>query len=85
MKKTRKYFKKLNKILRQKETRAEKKIKPIPFYSIFAAVRVQKEKKSAFLMLGNDLSNKELPEEFKVETDELTVNTNVSVKIKKWH
>ncbi|WP_318786583.1 hypothetical protein [Methanimicrococcus hacksteinii] len=58
-------------------------IQPSPFCSFFASVQVQKNQQSAFLMLGNDLSNKELPKEFKIEADELTVSTNVSVKIRK--
>lgn len=53
-----------------------------PFYSVFASVQVQKEKNSAFLMLGNDVSNKLIPEEIKDEADEWTINTNVVVKIK---
>ncbi|MDL2261146.1 hypothetical protein LJC08_02800 [Methanimicrococcus sp. OttesenSCG-928-J09] len=53
-----------------------------PFYSIFASVKVQKDKNTAFLMLGNDISNKKIPKEAIPATDELTIDTNLIVKVK---
>lgn len=53
-----------------------------PFYSIFASVNVQKDKNTAFLMLGNDVSNKKLPKAANPETDELTIDTNLIIKVK---
>jgi len=31
-------------------------VQPLPFISVFASVRFQKDRKSAFLMAGNDIS-----------------------------
>lgn len=53
-----------------------------PFYSIFASVKVQKDKNTAFLMLGNDVPNKELPITTVPASEELTIDTNMIVKVK---
>ncbi|WNY23042.1 hypothetical protein MmiHf6_03380 [Methanimicrococcus hongohii] len=83
IKKVRKYFKKLNKTLRQKRTKTEIAADTTPFYSVFASVQIRKEQNAAFLMMGNDVSNKKLPDELKKKADDLVVDTNVVVKIKK--
>jgi hypothetical protein len=82
-----KYGKKLNQFLKpmmKKETdqTAEIMFNSSPFYSVFASLHVQKRKNSAFLMLGNDVFNIKLPKECQAETDELSVDANVSVKMK---
>lgn len=81
----RKYAKKMNKTVKN----GKKKNKPVnanrkqtPFYSVFATLEVKNRQNSGFLMLGNDVSNKEIPESLKGEADEWTINANVAVKIK---
>ena len=85
IKKIRKYVKKMNKTVKQT---GKTKNKPVsireqtPFYSVFATLQVQNRQNSAFLMLGNDVSNKELPENLKDKADEWTIDATVAVKIK---
>lgn len=82
----RKYAKKMNKTVKQNGKKKNKSMNAVqrqtPFYSVFATLEVKNRQNSGFLMLGNDVSNKEMPESLKGEADEWTINANVAVKIK---
>jgi len=40
----------------QDATMRAQAVQPLPFISVFASMKIQKEQKSAFLMVGNDIS-----------------------------
>jgi len=80
---TRSFLGKKNKKCRDAAPQAQV-IKPLPFVSVFASVRIQKEKKSAFLVAGNDVSkinfNSCTPMCPKPET--MSMNASVEIEVK---
>lgn len=91
MKKIKKFNKKLKRCFSNKKCGKKpaaccpaQPIKPLPFMSIFAAVKVQKERSSAFLMAGNDISKIRTDAYAPIcpEPENITIDASVKIELK---
>jgi len=58
--------------------------KPLPFISVFASLKVQKEQKSAFLIAGNDISkiNSEACAPRSHQPENMAIDASVKIEVK---
>ncbi|MCL2863185.1 MAG: hypothetical protein FWE54_03730 [Methanimicrococcus sp.] len=93
IKKIKKFDKKLKNGILGKKTKSPpaatpvkeiKEIKPLPFVSVFASVKVQKGQQSAFLMAGSDVSkiNSDVYTPLYPEPENMTVDASVKIELK---